>query len=173
MPSTAVGRAAYRLPLIILISIATLGVTPTLRAQGSMSPFNGASSGGDYKDPAQKAADAYSRGMKAKRQAEEEKDPKAQRKLLERAKNEIGKSVGYSASYDSLLALGQVELALGEKAAALQSCTHALSWKPAAPDALTCQSEAGRTTVTGIQAAPPPAPAAVGTEPAAESAPPR
>ena len=82
MPSTAVGRAAYRLPLIILISIATLGVTPILRAQGSMSPFNGASSGGDYKDPAQKAADAYSRGMKAKRQAEEEKDPKAQRKLL-------------------------------------------------------------------------------------------
>jgi hypothetical protein len=164
MSRTAVGRAAYRLSLIALISIAPIGVTSTLYAQGSMSPFSGANGGGDYKDPAQKAADAYSRGMKAKRQAEGEKDPQVQRKLLERAKNELGKSVGYSASYDSLLALGQVELGLGEKAAALQSCTHALRWKPAAPDAVACQSEAGRTIVTSIQAAPAPVPAAVGTE---------
>ena len=179
MQRTALGRAPFRLSLIAVVlgiaGLAMFALAPALRAQGSMSPFGGVNSGGDYKDPVQKAADAYSRGMKTKRKAEEEKDPKAQRKLWERAKNELGKSVGYSASYDSLLALGQVELALGEKAAALQACTHALSWKPADPTAVACQSEAGRTIVTATQSAPAPAPPATGaaeTEPA-ESAPPQ
>jgi len=137
-----------------------------------MTPVNGM---GGYKDPVTKAADAYSRGMKAKRKAEGEKDPKAQRKLLEKAKDELGRSVGLSPSYDALLALGQVELALGDRSSALQSCTHALSWKPADPVAVACQNDARKKTVIEIPVAVTPGEPAVSTEPTepAEAKPPR
>jgi hypothetical protein len=175
MRRAALRRASFSPALMVLGMAWTglIGFTPALWAQpSSLSTVNGM---GSYKDPVQRAAGAYSRGMKAKRKAEQEKDLDKRRKLLEEAKAEFGKSVAYTASYDSLLALGQVELALGERSAALQSCTHALSWKPADPVAVTCQNEARQKTVTEVQVAvtpgEPAAPAAP-TEPA-ESKPPR
>jgi hypothetical protein len=156
---------------LCLIAFATIVATPALWAQGSMSPWSGTNVGGEYKDPTQKAADAYSRGMKAKRKAEGEKDPKSQRKLLEKAKDELGKSVGYTSNYDALVALGQVQLALGEKGAALHSCTQALSWKPNDPAALACQNDARQKTVTETKVAVTPG-TPMGTE-AGESAPPQ
>lgn len=158
-------RPASRLTLIVLVLAGWTGLAPALRAQGSMSPFGGVRSGGDFKDPVTKAADAYSRGMKAKRKADGEKDPKAQRKLLEKAKDELGRSVGLSPSYDALLALGQVELALGDRSSALQSCTHALSWKPADPVAVACQNDARKKTVIEIPVAVTPGEPAMSTEP--------
>jgi hypothetical protein len=156
-------RRASRLTLIVLVLAGWTGLSPALRAQTSMTPVNGM---GGYKDPATKAADAYSRGMKAKHKADGEKDPKAQRKLLEKAKDELGRSVGFSPSYDALLALGQVELALGDRSSALQSCTHALSWKPADPVAVACQNDARKKTVVEIPVAVTPGEPAVSTEPA-------
>ena len=163
MPRAAFIQTSARWTLAGLVALLTLAYALPLRAQ-TLSPFSGTSSGGDYKDPVQRAADAYSRGLKAKRKAEAEKDPEKRQKLFQKAKDELARSAGLSSNYDALVALGQVHLALGEKGAALQSCTEALRWKPNDPAALSCQTDARQKTVTTAQAGAPPSPPATGSE---------
>jgi cytochrome c-type biogenesis protein CcmH/NrfG len=94
---------------------------------------------GSYvKSPEEKAMELYGRGMRAKRKAEGEKDPEKQAKLYLKAKEDISKAMGYAASYDGFLALGQVYLALGQSGSGLDACTRSLSLKPGNAEAQSC-----------------------------------
>ena len=99
-------------------------------------------SSGSYKDPVQRAATHYNRGVRAMRKAENEADPAKRTKLYEKAKEELSKAVGYEPSFDATLALGQVYLALGRNVEAGSSCGRALSLKPNNESAKTCVTEA-------------------------------
>ena len=117
------------------------------------------SMGGTYKDPVQRAADAYSRGARFKAKAEQEKEPKDKTKQYLRAKEEFSKSIGYTENFDALLALGQVYLALGQKPSALSSCAKAQAYKPNNEAAKACVAEARATAepvATGASPASPP-----------------
>lgn len=103
----------------------------------AQNPFNSEGMG-DYKDPIHRAADHYNRGVRAMRKAEKAKEPAEQRKLYEKAKEELGKAVGIDANFDSTLALGQVYLALGMKESAASSCVRALALKPNNAEAKAC-----------------------------------
>jgi hypothetical protein len=102
------------------------------------------------KDPSQLAADAYSRGMKAKRKAEKEKDPQDKKKLYEKAQDELEKSVKLQENYDALLALGQVDLALGDTASAGTFCSQAQSLKPGDAAAKDCMDNAAKTSAPAL-----------------------
>ena len=124
----------------VALLILALSLGPTLcKAQGSL-PSEGI--GSYVKSPEQKAMEAYSRGLRAKRRADEETNEEKKRKNLLRAKAELSKSVGYFMHYDGCLALGQVYLALGQAEASEDSCTRALQFKPGDPPATSCVHEA-------------------------------
>jgi hypothetical protein len=108
---------------------------------------------GSYRDPVQRAADAYSRGARLKAKADKETDAQRKAKLYAKAKDELFKSIGYQENYDALVALGQVQLALGQKLAALDACTKAQTLKPADPVAKLCRQEAS-TQGDAVAAAP-------------------
>jgi Tfp pilus assembly protein PilF len=93
---------------------------------------------GDYKDPIHRAAGHYNRGVRAMRKAEKTKEPAEQRKLYEKAKEELAKAVGIDPNFDSTLALGQAYLALGMKESAASSCVRALALKPKNAEAKAC-----------------------------------
>jgi len=97
---------------------------------------------GSYKDPVQRAADHYNRGVRAKRKAENETDAAKRAKLYEKAKEELSKAVGYDSNFDATLALGQVYLALGRKLEAESACSRALALKPNNESAKVCMNEA-------------------------------
>jgi tetratricopeptide (TPR) repeat protein len=97
---------------------------------------------GSYRDPIQRAVDHYNRGVRAKRKAENETDAAKRLKLYEKAKEELGKAVGYNPSFDAMLALGQVYLALGRKPEAESACGQAIALKPGNEAAKACAEEA-------------------------------
>jgi cytochrome c-type biogenesis protein CcmH/NrfG len=137
--------------------VLTLGLAaPALHAQGTVLTET---MGGSYKDPVQRASDAYSRGARYKAKAEQAKEPKEKAKLYARAKEELAKSVGYSENFDALLAIGQVYLALGQRVSALDACTKARGFKPNDEAAKACATEAGTKTepvaTAASQASPP------------------
>jgi len=143
-----------RIPVLVL----ALGLASSAAfAQGSVITE---SMGGTYKDPVQRAADAYSRGARFKAKAEQAKEPKDKTKQYLRAKEEFAKSIGYTENFDALLALGQVYLALGQKASALDSCSRARAYKPNDEAAKACATEAKGTvepvaTAAGAATSPP------------------
>jgi tetratricopeptide (TPR) repeat protein len=124
-----------------LAFVLLLGSAPAVRAQ-STGPMSGAVIGPNYKDDSQLAADHYAKGIRSKRKADKESVPEKKTKLYEKAKEELLKSVGLDASYDALLALGQVDLALGQATAALDACSQALSFRPGDGAAQSCVEEA-------------------------------
>ncbi|HSN88248.1 MAG TPA: hypothetical protein VL025_15925 [Thermoanaerobaculia bacterium] len=97
---------------------------------------------GTYKDEGQEAANHFARGSRAKKKAENESDPQKKQKHYLRAKEELSKAVAFSPSFDHLLALGQVYLALGQKKPAFDACSQALARKPGNPAAQECQQSA-------------------------------
>ena len=97
---------------------------------------------GSYRDPVQRAADHYNRGVRAKRKAENETDAAKRTKLYEKAKEELAKAIGYTPSFDATLALGQVYLALDKKPEAEASCSRALALKPNNEAATACIAQA-------------------------------
>jgi glyoxylate carboligase len=99
---------------------------------------------GAAKDPTQKAADAYSRGMQLKRKADAATDPEKKTKLYEKAKKELERSAGYVVNGDVYLALGQIQLAQGDAHAALTNCAQAQAMKSDSAEARTC-IDAART----------------------------
>ena len=139
-------------PLALLFALAA---SIELSAQIDSLPSGGK---GSFKDPAQKAAESYSRGAKAKRKAEEATDPKEKRKLYERAREELKRSAGYVSTYDALLALGQVDLALGAKKDAAWACAQAEALKPGDAVAQACSEEGNRpeSAAPAAPATPPP-----------------
>ncbi len=135
----------------------TLGLAASaVHAQGTVLTE---SMGGTYKDPVQRAADAYSRGARFKAKAEKELEPKDKARQYAKAKEEFAKSIGYSENFDALLALGQVYLALGQKPSALDACNRARAYKPNDEAAKTCATQAQATVqpvaTAASQASPP------------------
>src|SRR5690349_11070778 len=120
---------------------------PAVRAQGVSGATSGAVIGSNYKTDEQLAADHYAKGVRAKRKAEKESAPEKRMKLYEKAKEELLKSVGLDASYDALLALGQVDLALGQAKAAFDACSQALSFRAGDQAAQSCVEEAKKAGV--------------------------
>lgn len=118
---------------LILFSLGLL-MTASLSAQRPITEGIGSY----VKSPEQKAMEFYSRGMRAKRKAEAEKDAQKQAELYLKAKEELSKSVGYQPHYDGYLALGQVYLALGMSESGFDACTQALNLKPANAEAKSC-----------------------------------
>jgi hypothetical protein len=98
--------------------------------------------GTPYKDPVQRAADHFGRGIRAKRKAEAQTDPAARSRLYEKARKELAKSVELDPSYDAALALGQVYLALDRKREAYIFCSEALSIRPGDEAAKGCVDQA-------------------------------
>ena len=121
--------------LSLALALALAGAA-AVRAQGSI-PFS-TDGMGSYKEPVHRAAEHYNRGVRAMRKAEKAKEPAEQRKLYEKAKEELGKAVGIDPNFDATLALGQVYLALGQKESAASSCVRALALKPKNAEAQAC-----------------------------------
>ena len=101
---------------------------------------------GHMDTPEMKASAALARGLKLKKKAAEEPDNAKRVKMLEKAKEELSKALGYSQSYEILLALGQVYLALDKPASALDACSQALTHKPDDSPAKGCVQEARKKT---------------------------
>ena len=92
--------------------------------------------------PEQKSAAACSRGLRAKKKAEEEKDPQKKEKLYLKAKEDLLKAAGYQPNFDAYLALGQIYLALGKPESAESACVQAQTLKPKNEAAQSCLQEA-------------------------------
>ena len=130
--------AARILTFLLLLA----GLTPAAQAQletGAM--------GSRYRDDADVAADHLARGLRVKAKAEKEQDAAKRAKLYEKARQEILKSVGLDASYDALLALGQVYLALKQTDSAFDACSQALQFRPGDDAARSCVDEAKKAGV--------------------------
>ena len=98
--------------------------------------------GSRYRDDSDVAADHLARGLRAKAKAEKEQDAAKRAKHYGKAKEELLKSVGLDASYDALLALGQVYLALKQASSAFDACSQALQFRPGDDAARSCVDEA-------------------------------
>jgi tetratricopeptide (TPR) repeat protein len=122
---------------------------------GDRGPMN-TNFGGNYKDPQQRAADNLAKGLRFKAKADQEKDAKKKEKLLDKAKKEFETSIALHPNHDAYLALGLVQLELGQNQAAAEACHQAEGLEPGSEAAKTC-----------IQTALNPPPAA--TQPAAAS----
>jgi cytochrome c-type biogenesis protein CcmH/NrfG len=136
-------HTSFALALLLAMPLAATAQFPVTESMGSR-----------YHTPEDKAIEAYSRGMKAKRKAEAEKDPVKQAKLYQKAKEELSKSAGYHPNFDAYLALGQVYMALGQKESALDACAHAQGLKPKAEAAGLCMAEAQRQIQEAVAAKP-------------------
>src|ERR1700719_2086085 len=121
-------------------------------AQIDMLPSGGK---GSFKTATQKAAESYSRGVKAKRKAEDAKETRERQKLYQRARDELSRSVGYEGSYDAFLALGEVHLALGDRKSAVWACAQAQALRPGEEKAKACIETAARPEAPAAAAAPP------------------
>ncbi|HEY0515002.1 MAG TPA: hypothetical protein VGH73_24115 [Thermoanaerobaculia bacterium] len=131
-------------------ALAALMAAPALMAQ-SMNPMNPTPTqtmGSYIKAPEQKAMEAYGRGKKLVKKAEDEENAEKKAKLYTKAKDEFSKSVGYLANYDAYLALGQTFLKLGQRQPALDACTQAQSLKPSDEAAKGCLEEARKQTAS-------------------------
>ena len=120
-----------------------------LAASAQMNPVPTESMGGYVKTPEQKAMEHYSRGLKAKKKADEADEPAKRNKLLLKAKEELSKSVGYTPNYDGFLALGQVYMLLGMAESSYDACSHAAQLKPKSEEAKGCMSEAKTKMAAG------------------------
>jgi tetratricopeptide (TPR) repeat protein len=109
-------------------------------------------------DPTRRAADAYARGARAMHKAEKAKDAKEKQKQYDRAKEELTKSLQILPTYDAYLALGQVQLAVGDPRAAASACTEAQSLKPGDEAAKACLEQANKPPAATMPAGavPPP-----------------
>jgi hypothetical protein len=114
------------------------------------------------RDPARRAADAYARAARTRHKAEEAKDPQERLKLLARAKDELNRSIDIQPSFDALLALGQVNLALGSPGPAHIACSQAQDLRPGDPAVKACLDEAEKPAAApapgAASASPPPPP---------------
>lgn len=104
---------------------------------GDRGPTNESFSG-DYKTQEHRSAAHLSRAIRYKEKAATETDVKKQRKLLEKAKSELQSSIALQRNYDASVALGEVFIALGNPASAVDACSQALVFKPADANATKC-----------------------------------
>ncbi len=124
---------------------------------GDRGPMND-TFGGSYKDPQQRAADNLARGLRYKSKADHETNEKAKAKLLDKAKKEFQSSIALHPNHDAYLALGLLQIEMGQKQAAAESCHQALALKPGSEAAGSCER-------TAMSSAPPSSPPAAGPPP--------
>ncbi len=152
---------------IVMLSLgALLLLAPgALRAQMGSMPAGSSRDLGQIQQqetPEKRASEAYNKGARSKRKAEGAKDAGEKQKLYQKAKADFAKSLAIAESFDALLALGQVDLALGDAQAALSHCSRAGQLKAgdqavgACVQEATAKSSAGGAGVSG-GASPPPA----------------
>jgi tetratricopeptide (TPR) repeat protein len=156
------------LVLVLLLGTLLLAPPTMARPRGGGLPAAGAARRGggrvfQQQTPAQKAAEAYNRGLRVRQQAEDSKDAGERKKLYERAQAEFSKSLGQAQSYEALLGLGEVNLRLGNARSALSNCNLALALQADSESAKACVQDATLKLYGGATAprppAPPPAPA--------------
>jgi hypothetical protein len=149
------------IPLAVLCCAAALAAAGAAHAQisrvppGQLDPNRAMS---QVRDPARRAADAYARGARTKRKAEEAKDPKERQKLFARAKDELNRSIDIQPSFDALLALGQVNLALGNPGPAHIACSQAQDLRPGDPAVRACLDQAEKPAGASAPESPPASP---------------
>ena len=123
--------------LVLGIAVATPARAQFASPTGDRGPTN-SSFGGNYKDPQQRAADNLAKGLRYKSKADEETDAKKKTKLLEKAKKEFDSSIALHPNHDAYLALGLVQIALGQNQAGAESCHQARGLKPGSEAAEAC-----------------------------------
>jgi hypothetical protein len=141
--------------LVLGVAVAAPSHAQFASPTGDRGPMN-TNFGGNYKDPQQRAADNLAKGLRYKAKADDEKDAKKKTKLLEKAKKEFETSIALHPNHDAYLALGLVQIALGQNQAGAEACHQAKGLEPGSEAAEAC-----------IQTALHPPPAA--TQPAAAS----
>lgn len=104
---------------------------------GDRGPLN-TTFGGNYKDAQQRAADNLAKGLRFKTKADQEKDAKKKAKLMEKAKKEFETSIALHPNHDAYLALGLVQLALGNNQAGAEACHQAKGLQPGSESAESC-----------------------------------
>jgi tetratricopeptide (TPR) repeat protein len=115
--------------------------------------------------PEHRAAEAYNRAARSIKRAEGARDANDRRKLYEKAREDLKKSLDVKPTFDALLAMGRVDLNLGDPRAALDFCTQAESYKSGDASTKACKDEAMRQS--SAAAGPAPGASAAGTPPAA------
>jgi hypothetical protein len=150
------GKITFAAAVLVLgIAVAAPARAQFASPTGDRGPMN-TNFGGNYKDPQQRAADNLAKGLRYKAKADDEKDAKKKTKLLEKAKKEFQTSISLHPNHDAYLALGLVQIALGQNQAGAEACHQAKGLEPGSEAAEAC-----------IQTALNPPPAA--TQPAAAS----
>jgi hypothetical protein len=116
--------------------------------------------------PEHRAVEAYNRAARNIKKAEGAKDPGQHRKFYEKAKDDLDTSLSLKTTFDSLLALGQVDLALGDVSSALTLGTQAESLKAGDAAARSCKEQAARQESGPARSAAAPASAPLVASPA-------
>jgi hypothetical protein len=149
-----VGKKVFGVAILALgIAVAAPAHAQFGSPTGDRGPTND-SFGGNYKDPQQKAADHLAKGLRYKEKAGKESDLNKQRKLLEKAKKELSSSGALHPNHDAYVALGLVEIALGNRNAAMDACWKALGLRRDSPNASACFEQAKAMTVPVDESAP-------------------
>jgi tetratricopeptide (TPR) repeat protein len=138
--------------LVLGVAVAAPSHAQFASPTGDRGPMN-TNFGGNYKDPQQRAADNLAKGLRYKAKADQEKDAKKKDKLLEKAKKEFETSVSLHPNHDAYLALGLVDLALGQNQAGAEACHQAKGLEPKSEAAESCIQMALNPTPAATQPA--------------------
>lgn len=132
------GKTTFAAAVLALgIAMATPAHAQFASPTGDRGPMN-QTFAGNYKDPQQRAADNLAKGLRYKTKADGEKDANKKAKLLEKAKKEFQTSIALHPNHDAYLALGLVQLALGQNQAGAEACHQARGLKPGSEAAEAC-----------------------------------
>lgn len=144
------GKTTFAAAVLVLgIAVAVPARAQFAGPTGDRGPVN-TTFGGSYKDPQQRAADSLGKGLRFKSKADQEKDANKKAKLLEKAKKEFQSSIALHPNHDAYLALGLVQIELGQNQSGAEACAQALGLNQGSEAAKAC-----------IQTAQNPAPATV------------
>jgi hypothetical protein len=131
-------KATFAAAVLVLgITVATPARAQFASPTGDRGPIN-TTFGGNYKDAQQRAADNLGKGLRFKSKADQEKDARKKTKLLEKARKEFETSVALHPNHDAYLALGLVQLALGQNQAGAEACHQARGLQPGSEAAEAC-----------------------------------
>jgi tetratricopeptide (TPR) repeat protein len=132
------GKTTFAAAVLVLgIAVAVPARAQFAGPTGDRGPLN-ESFGGSYKDPQQRAADNLAKGLRYKSKADQEKDANKKAKLLEKAKKEFQSSIALHPNHDAYLALGLVQIELGQNQSGAEACAQALGLSPGSEAAKTC-----------------------------------
>ncbi len=130
---TALAAAVLALGIAAAVPSHAQFASPT----GDRGPMN-TTFGGNYKDPQQRAADNLAKGLRFKAKADQEKDAGKKAKLLDKSKKEFQSSIALHPNHDAYLALGLVQISLGQNQSGAEACHQAKGLQPGSEAAEAC-----------------------------------